>query len=227
MPMNSLISRIRAFHKDQDGAVTVDWVVLTAAVVGLGAAVLSTVTGGTTVLAGEINTKVGGLSTELLWKPVDSRLAAGVEVNYVRQRNFDQLLGFRNYEIATGHASVYYDFGNGYHAQVDAGRYLAGDWGATLSLDRTFKNGWSVGAFATLTDVPFDTFGEGSFDKGIRITVPIGWVTGQARRDTYSTTIRPVTRDGGARVRVNDRLYETIRDTHQPALRDGWGRFWR
>lgn len=179
------------------------------------------------VTAGYFETQYGGVSTELLWKPVDSRLAAGVEVNYVKQRAFDQGFEFRDYEIATGHASVYYDFGNGYQAQVDAGRYLAGDWGATLSLDRTFKNGWSVGAFATLTDVPFDDFGEGSFDKGIKITIPIGWVNGQATRETYTNVIRPVTRDGGARVHVNDRLYETVRDTHQPALADTWGRFWR
>jgi hypothetical protein len=179
------------------------------------------------VTAGYLETQYGGLSTEILWKPVDSRLAAGVEVNYVKQRAFDQGFGFRDYEIATGHASVYYDFGNGYHGQVDAGRYLAGDWGATFTLDREFKNGWSIGAFATLTDVPFDEFGEGSFDKGIRITVPIGWVTGQATSDSYSTVIRPVTRDGGARVNVNDRLYETVRGTHQPAMADTWGRFWR
>lgn len=179
------------------------------------------------VTAGYFEIQYGGLSTELLWKPVDSRLAAGVEVNYVRQRAFDQGFEFRDYEIATGHASLYYEFGNGYEAQIDAGRYLAGDWGATFALDRTFRNGWSVGAFATLTDVPFDDFGEGSFDKGIRLQIPIGWVNGQATRETYSTVIRPVTRDGGARVHINDRLYETVRDTHQPALADSWGRFWR
>lgn len=179
------------------------------------------------VTAGYLERHFGGVSAEVLWKPVDSRLAAGIEVNYVKQRDFDMAFGFRDYEVATGHASVYYDFGNGYQGQIDAGRYLAGDWGATVALDRTFKNGWSIGAFATLTDVPFDEFGEGSFDKGIRIQIPINWVTGQRTRDTYATVIRPVTRDGGARLNVNDRLYETVRDTHQPALADTWGRFWR
>ncbi|QFU07411.1 hypothetical protein PARPLA_01066 [Rhodobacteraceae bacterium THAF1] len=37
---------IKSFVADEDGAVTVDWVVLTAAIVGLGIAVLSTVTSG-------------------------------------------------------------------------------------------------------------------------------------------------------------------------------------
>ena len=37
---------INTFLGNEDGAVTVDWVVLTAAIVGLGIAVLSTVTSG-------------------------------------------------------------------------------------------------------------------------------------------------------------------------------------
>ena len=43
------------FFADEDGAVTVDWVVLTAAIVGLGIAVLSTVAGGSGELAGNIS----------------------------------------------------------------------------------------------------------------------------------------------------------------------------
>ncbi len=38
-----LITLLKNFGRDEDGAVTVDWVVLTAAIVGLGIAVLTTV----------------------------------------------------------------------------------------------------------------------------------------------------------------------------------------
>ncbi len=44
-----------AFLKDESGAVTVDWVVLTAAIVGLGIAVLTSVGGGTQTLAGKVS----------------------------------------------------------------------------------------------------------------------------------------------------------------------------
>ena len=44
-----------AFLKDEAGAVTVDWVVLTAAIVGLGIAVLTSVGGGTSDLADVIS----------------------------------------------------------------------------------------------------------------------------------------------------------------------------
>ncbi|MEQ3625486.1 MAG: pilus assembly protein [Celeribacter sp.] len=42
------------FRNDEDGAVTVDWVVLTAAIVGLGIAVITTVSGGITELGDDI-----------------------------------------------------------------------------------------------------------------------------------------------------------------------------
>ncbi len=47
-----------AFLKDESGAVTVDWVVLTAAIVGLGIAVLTSVSGGTRTLADNISTSL-------------------------------------------------------------------------------------------------------------------------------------------------------------------------
>ena len=42
-----MLNFIKNFRADEDGAVTVDWVVLTAAIVGLGIAVLTSVGGGT------------------------------------------------------------------------------------------------------------------------------------------------------------------------------------
>jgi Flp pilus assembly pilin Flp len=49
---------INQFLKDEDGAVTVDWVVLTAAIVGLGVAGISSVQSGVVGLAGKIGTAV-------------------------------------------------------------------------------------------------------------------------------------------------------------------------
>ena len=52
------------FNRDEDGAVTVDWVVLTAAIVGLGIAVLASVRGGTTSLAEKISGDLAAMSTQ-------------------------------------------------------------------------------------------------------------------------------------------------------------------
>ncbi len=179
------------------------------------------------VTVGYLEEMFGGISTELLYKPVDSSWAVGIEANYVMQRDFDKLLGFQDYSVATGHGSFYYAFDNGFQGQIDVGRYLAGDWGATFGIDREFENGWQVGAYFTLTDMPFDDFGEGSFDKGIRLTVPTDFIFGQPNRRDISSTLQSLTRDGGARLRVDGRLYDVARDGHLDEMTDSWGRFWR
>jgi len=176
--------------------------------------------------AGYFEYGYGGVSTELLWKPVNSQLALGLEANYAIKRDYDQRLGFQDYRVFTGHASAYMDFNNGFHGQVDVGRYLAGDVGATFGIDRVFRNGWSVGGFFTLTNVSAEDFGEGSFDKGIRLNIPLGWFLGAPSRQSIGTLIRPIQRDGGARMHVPGRLYGQVRDAHQKALGDQWSGFW-
>ncbi|GHA59020.1 hypothetical protein GCM10008927_25880 [Amylibacter ulvae] len=179
------------------------------------------------VTAGILEPMYGGLSAEILYKPVASDFAVGAEINWVKQREFDQLLSFRDYETVTGHASVYWNMGNGFQSQLDVGRYLARDWGGTLSVDRVFKNGWRVGGYFTLTDVGFDDFGEGSFDKGLRATIPLSWFTGQPHRNKYNLLIQPIVRDGGARVNVPNRLYPIVSGVDRTELRNSWGRFAR
>lgn len=56
-----LFNMIKNFRNDESGAVTVDWVVLTAAIVGLGIAVLTSVSGG----VGDMSTDIAnGLSSQ-------------------------------------------------------------------------------------------------------------------------------------------------------------------
>lgn len=179
------------------------------------------------VTVGYLERMFGGVSAEVLWKPQNSSLALGAELNYVKQRDFTDPFGFRDYTVATGHLSAYYEFGKGYTAQLDVGRYLAGDYGATFALSREFNNGWKIGAFATLTNVSAAEFGEGSFDKGITLTIPVDWVTGRPNRTKFSTVIRPVQRDGGARLSVSGRLYEMVRENQATELDASWGRFWK
>lgn len=179
------------------------------------------------VTAGLLEPMFAGVAAELLYYPADSRLAFGAELAHVVQRDYDQGFETLDYDVTTGHVSAYWNMGSGYHAQLDLGRYLAGDWGGTLSLDREFGNGWKVGAFFTLTDVSTAEFGEGAFDKGIRFSVPLDWTGLGPRRDTMDLTLRPVWRDGGARLDLDGRLYDVVRPANAAGLTDGWARFWR
>ena len=186
------------------------------------------------VTAGYLELMYAGVSGEVLWKPVDTRWALGAEVNYVQPRSVEQLFDLRSRQTPggviprwNGHISAYYQFPNGFDAAVHAGRYLAGDWGATFEMARTFSNGWTIGAFATKTNVSSTDFGEGSFDKGIYFTVPLSWILGVPSQQKFSDVIRPLQRDGGQRVIVDGRLYHTIRDAHRPNVAASWGKFWR
>ncbi|MBE0552484.1 MAG: pilus assembly protein [Rhodobacteraceae bacterium] len=51
-----LLNLFKNFKSDESGAVTVDWVVLTAAIVGLGMVIMTTVGGGIETLGGQIVT---------------------------------------------------------------------------------------------------------------------------------------------------------------------------
>ncbi len=58
-----LLNIFKSFKNDEAGAVTVDWVVLTAAIVGLGLVVMTTVSGGLSTAATGIVTDLGTTTT--------------------------------------------------------------------------------------------------------------------------------------------------------------------
>lgn len=53
-----LLNILKTFRNDESGAVTVDWVVLTAAIVGLGLVVMTTVSGGMKTAASNISADI-------------------------------------------------------------------------------------------------------------------------------------------------------------------------
>ena len=130
----------------------------------------------------------------------------------------------RNYEVTTGHFSYYHRLP--YHevlAAVSVGRYLAKDEGVTVELSRTFNNGVTFGVFATKTNVSSQEFGEGSFDKGFFMSMPLDAFFSRPTREHMGFVFRPLTRDGGQRL-VNPRpLYWLTNDADTTAIGQGWG----
>lgn len=177
--------------------------------------------------AGLLEPMFAGVSGEVLWRPFDSAIAVGLDVNWVAQRDYRQRFSTLGYSTVTGHASLYWDtpWWNIYTV-VRAGRYLAGDWGATLEVGRRFDSGVEIGGFATLTNVPFSRFGEGSFDKGIFVRIPFD-LFGPSTRARAGLNFRTVQRDGGQRLAVDNPLWEVSRDGRADAFRAGFGGFTR
>lgn len=160
------------------------------------------------VYAGYLESMFGGVGAEWLYRPFASRFAFGVDANAVRQRDFDQHFGFRDYTVQTGHATLYWDTGwEDVQVMLSAGRYLARDVGATLNVQRVFKNGVSMGAWATRTNVSADQFGEGSFDKGIFMRIPFDTIFPRSTGTAGNFVWRPILRDGGAMLGRAVQLY--------------------
>lgn len=151
------------------------------------------------VYGGYLEEMFAGVGSEVLYRQPGSRWALGADVNQVRQREFAQDFGLRDYSVKTGHLSLYWMTPwQNIDMTLQAGQYLAGDRGATLSLSRVFENGLRMGAFATRTNVSAQQFGEGSFNKGIFVSIPFDAFLTRSTRATAQFNWVPLTRDGGA-----------------------------
>ncbi len=178
--------------------------------------------------AGYLERMFGGIDAELLWKPATQNWGLGAELAYVKQRDFGSLLGFQSYETVTGFATVYWNTGwKGMEAQIDVGRYLAGDWGSTFTLSRRFTNGWEVAGYMTLTNVSFADFGAGNFDKGIRLRIPFNWTLPFESRAATTVALGGYGNDGGAQLNISNRLYPAIRGNDTTDYYETWGAYWQ
>jgi hypothetical protein len=169
--------------------------------------------------AGYLESMFAGAGGQVLWRPENERVSFGADLYQVWQRNFDRLFGVQDYHVLTGHVSAYYESPwYGINFAVHAGRYLAGDYGATIEVTRRFSTGVEIGAFATFTNVPFAKFGEGSFDKGIIVHIPFEWGLPSYTQSSYSLLLRSLTRDGGQRLEADDSLFTETRPTSSGAI---------
>ncbi|HKQ45278.1 MAG TPA: YjbH domain-containing protein [Rhizomicrobium sp.] len=169
--------------------------------------------------AGYLEGMFAGAGGEILWRPEGARWALGADVYQVWQRDFDRLFGLQSYHQTTGHVTLYYDSPwYGLNFQLRAGQYLAGDRGVTFAVTRRFSTGVEIGAFVTRTNVSSQQFGEGSFDKGIIIRIPLGWIGPIESQSQIGLDLRPVQRDGGQALMGDTYLYEATRNVSQGEL---------
>lgn len=164
--------------------------------------------------AGMLESMYGGAGGEVLYRPFGQHWAFGADLNWVKSRGFDQDFSFRRYHVITGQATGYLD--TGFHnvtLAVSVGRYLAGDWGTTVDVSRQFANGARMGAYATITNKSGSAgYGEGSFDKGIYVSIPFDMLLPRSSRNRATLLWEPLQRDGGARLNKRYTLYTMTND---------------
>lgn len=164
------------------------------------------------VKAGILESMFDGVGGEVLWRPEGARWGIGVDAYHVWQRDFDRLFGLQPYHKFTGHISLYYQSPwYNLNFALRAGQYLAGDRGLTIEVTRRFATGIEIGAFATKTNVSSAQFGEGSFDKGLIIRIPLSWVAPIESQAFLPLDLRPLQRDGGQRLAGDASLWDRTR----------------
>lgn len=175
-----------------------------------------------TAKAGYLESMFAGGGGEILWRPESQRWALGVDAYEVWQRGFDRLFDLQDYHVFTGHVSLYYA-SPWYDLNfiVSAGQYLAGDRGLTFQMTRRFLSGVEVGAFFTKTNISSAKFGEGSFDKGIIIRIPLGWALPIETQGQWNIDLRPVQRDGGQRLAGDATLFAETQRTSLADIQSG------
>ncbi|MDX1303644.1 YjbH domain-containing protein [Photobacterium sp.] len=184
---------------------------------------------------GYLEMMFGGVGSELLYRPLGSNWAFGIDANYVIQRDPDSQFDFftdevqtdpqdgRPYRVQTGtitgHASAYYQPQWSWLPntlfKVSAGKYLAEDKGVTIDFSKQFDSGVIAGVFATFTDLSSEEYGEGSYTKGFYISVPFDIMTVKPSNNRATISWLPLTRDGGQMVNRKYQLY-SVTDARSP-----------
>ena len=102
---------------------------------------------------------------------------------------------------------------------------MAGDKGITIDLSRRFKTGFTLGIFASKTNLSAEEFGEGSFDKGFYISVPTQLFFSDFRSGNISFGLHPLTKDGAALLNQHNSLMSILGDTNRSSIDRDWDYF--
>lgn len=159
------------------------------------------------IKAGILEEMFQGYGFEYLNLYEKNNTAIGFELFHVKKRGYEYNFDTLDYETVTGHINFYHHLHKlDLTTHISWGQYLAGDEGITFDFSKRFSNGAKFGAFFSLTDVSFDEFGEGSFDKGVYIQIPI---SSFGNRDT-SYRWRPLTKDPAQKLNLSSRLFSVL-----------------
>ena len=166
--------------------------------------------------AGIYEEMFSGFGGQMLYLGRDGRWGVDLDVNWLKQRDFDGWFGHQRYETVTAIASLNYRMAHDFTATLRAGRFLARDEGVRAEIKRRFKSGWEVGAWYTVTNGN-DITSPGSpespyYDKGIFIVWRLDTLLTRDTRATAGFAISPWTRDVGQMVASPGDLYSIFED---------------
>jgi len=162
--------------------------------------------------AGYLETMYAGVDAEAAVPLWSGRVFLGAGGSYVRKRPPDSPLRLSQADFHTAFLNarlniVEWDV----QADIKAGRFLAGDKGASLTLSK-FVNGFVLSAWYTVTDTSVfsDPFNRGYHDKGISLSIPLRMFIGRDSKTVYRYRLSPWTRDAGQDIERERTLFDFI-----------------
>lgn len=168
----------------------------------------------------------GGAATELLYYPVNSNWAVGLEFAAVPKRHYHGVKFRRNtLQLRDGRYvevpfvgiqyffDIYYDFKPlNMDLLISAGQFLAKDKGARIDIGRYFKSGLRFSLWCTFTNGHDKVNRHTYFDKGFAFMIPLDMFLRQSSRNYLGYAMAAWLRDVGARAETGKKLYWTLEE---------------
>lgn len=179
---------------------------------------------------GMLETQYAGLDAEMALPLFRGRILAGVGGSLVKKRDIEDPLKLNNNDWSDNYKTAFLNARLNLPElemalDVKAGRFLAGDTGARLTVTKSFFNGVSLSAWYSFTDTSgfTDTSNKGYHDKGIGITVPLRLFLGRDSRTLYPYNYVPWGRDVAQDIAHRTPLFDFIgRNTKKYVDKDAW-----
>lgn len=183
----------------------------------------------TKIAAGLLEIEYAGAASEWLYYPVNSQWAVGMDFAVLKKRTPDsygftsfvrKLHGYKPHWyrfIGTQYSlNLYYDWKcSSVLFKVNAGKFLADDFGARFELSRYFPSGLQVGFWYTLTNGNDRINGHVYYDKGVFFSMPLDIFYTRSSRSRWGYGMSAWLRDVGARAQTGTELYNLINQQRQ------------
>lgn len=181
------------------------------------------------VAGGYFEEEYGGAAAEVLFYPLHSPFAIGIEGAILKKRKYSglgftnkarKLTGFTpkwvNFLGSQYFVSLYYDYEDAHlDFKIMAGKFLANDWGVRNEISRYFPSGLRITLWYTITNGHDRINGKTYYDKGIMFSVPFDIFYTYSERTRWNYGMSAWLRDVGAQSMTGLHLYELINDQRQ------------
>jgi hypothetical protein len=167
--------------------------------------------------AGLLETEYAGLDTEVAVPVFKGRILAGLSGSLVKKRDTANPFKLNNDDFRDHYDTEFLNARLNLPEveiaiDVKAGKFLAGDKGARITISKFFFNGVVLSAWYSITDTSVfsDPYNNGYHDKGIAISIPLRMFLGRDSRTAYDYSLSAWTRDVAQDIRHRTSLFDFI-----------------